>query len=87
MSIAFGYDLKNGDRMVEAPNQVIEFLKSCPVPGAALVNYLPFCALSNSIHTVLVVPNGYFQCGAFLHGSHTSVTNHWHEQLGSWLRG
>ncbi|KAI0274193.1 cytochrome P450 [Russula aff. rugulosa BPL654] len=42
MSIAFGYDLKNGDRMVEAPNQVIEFLKSCPVPGAALVNYLPF---------------------------------------------
>jgi hypothetical protein len=87
MSIAFGYDLKKDDRMVEAPNQVIEFLKPFPVPGVAIVNYLPFCALSNSIPTVLVVPNGYFQCGAFLHGSHTSLTNHWHEQLGSWLRG
>jgi hypothetical protein len=87
MSIAFGYDLKKGDRMVEAPDQVVELMKPFPVPGVALVNYLPFCALSNSILTVLVVPNGYFQCGAFLHGSHTSATNHWHEQLGSWLRG
>ncbi|KAI0273088.1 cytochrome P450 [Russula aff. rugulosa BPL654] len=42
MSIAFGYDLKNDDRMVEAPNQVIEFLKPFPVPGVAIVNYLPF---------------------------------------------
>lgn len=87
MSIAFGYDLKKGDRMVEAPNQVIEFMKPFPVPGPALVNYLPFRAPSGFIHTMLVVPNDYFQCGAFLRGSHTSATNHWHEKLESWLRG
>jgi hypothetical protein len=87
MSIAFGYDLKKGDRMVEAAHQIIELMGPFTVPGPALVNYLPFCALSNSIPAVLVVPNSYFQYGAFLHGSHTSVTNHWREWLGSWVRG
>ena len=79
MSIAFGYDLKKGDGMVEAPDQISELMRPFTVPGAALVNYLPFCALSNFISAVLVVPNGYFQCGASPHGSHTSATNRWHE--------
>jgi hypothetical protein len=79
MSIAFGYDLKKGDRMVEVPDQIRNLMKPFTIPGAALVNYLPFCALSKFIPAVLVVPNNYFQCGAFLHGSHTSATNHWRE--------
>jgi hypothetical protein len=49
MSIAFGYDLKKGDRMVEAPDQIIKLMRPFNVPGPALVNYLPFCALSNFI--------------------------------------
>jgi hypothetical protein len=60
MSIAFGYDLKKDDIMIEAPNQVIKLMMPFPVPGAALVNYLPFCALSNIIPAVLAVPNGHF---------------------------
>jgi hypothetical protein len=79
MSITFGYDLKKGDRMVEAPHQVIQLMGPFTVPGVALVNYLPFCALSNFIPTVPVVSNSCFQCGAFLHGSHTLATNHWHK--------
>ena len=79
MSITFGYDLKKGDRMVESLDQIVKYLRPFNVPGAALVNHLPFCALSSFIFAVLVVPNGYFQCGASLHGSHTSATNHWHE--------
>ena len=59
MSIAFGYDLKKGDKMVEAPDQIIKLLAPFSVPGAALVNYFPFCALSNFIPAVFKMPNGY----------------------------
>ena len=57
MSIAFGYDVKKGDRMVEVPDQIIQLMGPFALPGAALVNYLPFCALSNFVPVVLVVPN------------------------------
>jgi hypothetical protein len=87
MSITFGYDLKKGDRMVEASDEITKLMTPFAVPGTALVNYFPFCTLSNFIPAVLVVPNGYLQCGAFLHGSHTSATNHWRKWLGSWVRG
>ena len=87
MSFAFGYDLKYGDKIVEPPAQIIKLMRPFNVPGPALINYLPFCALSNFIPVLLVVPNSYFQCGVFLHGSHTSATNHWHEWLGSRLQG
>jgi hypothetical protein len=62
MSIAFGYDLKKGDKMVEAPDQIIKLMRPFNVPGGAVVNYLPFCALSSFIFAVLVLvaPNGYF---------------------------
>ncbi len=79
MSIAFGYDLKKGDRMVQAPDQISKLMRPFTVPGAALVNYLPFCALFNFIPAVFVVPDGYFQCGVSPHGSHTSATNRWWE--------
>ena len=59
MSITFGYDLKRGDRIVEAPNQIIKLITPFDVPGVALVNYLPFCALSNFIPAVFRMPDGY----------------------------
>ena len=59
MSITFGYDLKEGDKMVEVPDQIIQLTRPFVVPGPALVNYLPFCELSNSIPVVLAVPNSH----------------------------
>ena len=45
MSLTFGYDLKDGDKILEASNQLIEILRplAAPVRGA-LVNLLPFRA-------------------------------------------
>ena len=48
MSITFGYELQKSDRMVEAPDQITKLMRPFTIPGPALVNYLPFCALSDS---------------------------------------
>ena len=45
MSLTYGYDLKEGDKILEAPNQISGILSPLLLPGAALVNHLPFCAL------------------------------------------
>jgi hypothetical protein len=75
MSLTYGYDLKDGDKILEAPVQTNEFLSPLLVPGATLVNHLPFCAIARFIPAI---PRAltYFQCGTFPHGSHTSATNH-----------
>jgi cytochrome P450 len=83
MSLTYGYNLKTGDKILEAPLQVTKIMSKLVLPGAALVNHLPFCALSNFIPAMLEMPHIYFECVTFLHGSHTSATNHWHEWLGS----
>ena len=59
MSITFGYDLKEGDRIVEAPDQITHLTRPFAIPGSALVNYLPFCELSNFVPVVLAVPNSH----------------------------
>jgi hypothetical protein len=46
MSSSYGYDLKNGDKILEAPLQISKTLSPLLLPGGALVNHLPFCALS-----------------------------------------
>ena len=46
MSLTFGYDLIDGDQILEAPVQVTKIMSPLVLPGAALVNNLPFCALS-----------------------------------------
>ena len=79
MSLTYGYDLKDGDKILEAPVQAGEIMSPLLLPGGALVNHLPICAPSNFIRSPVVVPHSYFQCGIFLHGSHTSATNHWRE--------
>jgi hypothetical protein len=47
MSLAYGYDVKDGDKILEAPVQASKIMTPLVVPGAVLVNYLPFCALSD----------------------------------------
>ena len=54
MSLAYGYDLKEGDDMIAAPVQLTEMMSPLMLPGAALVNNLPFCADTFVIITVLV---------------------------------
>ena len=83
MSLTYGYDVKEGDKMLEAPVQTTELMSPLVAPGATLVNHLPFCATNRFMPAILPVSHGYFQCGTFLHGSHTSATNHSREKLGS----
>lgn len=44
MSLTYGYDLKKGDKIIAAPIQALEILSLLVLPGASLVNHLPFCA-------------------------------------------
>jgi len=54
MSFTYGYDLKEGDKMIAAPLQTLEIVSPLVLPGAAMVNHLPFCAISYSIPAVSV---------------------------------
>jgi len=83
MSLTYGYDLKDGDKILEAPVQANEILSPLALPGATLVNHLPFCAITHFIPAILPVSHGHFQCGTFLHGSHTSAMNQLRERLGN----
>jgi hypothetical protein len=50
MSLTYGYDLKGiDDRMIAAPVQATEMLGQLILPGAVLVNHLPFCEDNCSI--------------------------------------
>jgi hypothetical protein len=47
MSLTFGYDLKDGDKILEAPDKLSSLTKPLAVPvRGALVNLFPFCAVS-----------------------------------------
>ena len=79
MSLTYGYDLKDRDKILEAPVQASKILGPLILPGATLVNHLPFCAVANFAPPILVSLIANFQYGTFLHGFHTSATNHWRE--------
>ena len=83
MSFTYGYDPKDGDEILEAPIQANGLLSPLLRPGAALVNHVPFCAISRFIPAILLASDIYFQCSTFPHGSHTSATNHSRENLES----
>ena len=83
MSATYGYDLKDGDKLLEAPVQASGILNKLLLPGGALVNDIPICVAFYFILAMLVVSHRYFQCGIFLHGYHTSATNQWRDVLGS----
>jgi hypothetical protein len=60
MSLTYGYDLKEGDKILEAPVQATEIHAPLILPGAALINHVPFCAVSNFIPAMPAVPYGNF---------------------------
>jgi len=76
MSLTYGYDPKAGDQILEAPVQANGLLSPLLRPGAALVNHLPFCAITRFIFTILLASDIYLQCDTFPHGSHISAINH-----------
>ena len=53
MSLTYGYDLNDGDEFMEAPAQAIELMSPLFLPGAVLVNYLPFCTVPYFITPML----------------------------------
>lgn len=59
MSLTYGYDLKDGDKILEAPTGAAETLSPLLLPGGALVNHLPFCTIYNSIFPTIVVSHSY----------------------------
>ena len=83
MSVTYGYNLKSGDEILEAPVQCGILISPLVVPGGTLVNDIPLCAITYSIPAILPASHSDFQYGTFLHGSHTLATSHSHEQLGS----
>ncbi|KAH9174935.1 cytochrome P450 [Lactarius sanguifluus] len=42
MRLTYGYDLKDNDDMLVPPRRVVDIIKQFILPGAALVNHLPF---------------------------------------------
>jgi hypothetical protein len=74
MSLTYGYDLNDGDDFMAAPIQTTEIMSRVMLPGAALVNHLPFCAVPYFI-TSVPVSHSHFQCDTFIPGFRFSVTN------------
>ena len=75
MSLAYGYDLKDGDDFMKAPIQTTEIISRLVLPGAVLVNHLPFCTIPY-FTTLMLVSQDFLQCGTFIHGSRFSTTSH-----------
>jgi hypothetical protein len=49
MSLTFGHDLKDGDKILEAPDLLNSILRGFARAGMTLVYLFPFCAVSNFI--------------------------------------
>ena len=60
MSLTYGYDLKDGDKILEAPVQAGETMSPLLLPGGALVNLLPACAVFDFLLAILVGSYGPF---------------------------
>ena len=60
MSVTYGYDLKDGDKILEAPVQASELMSPLFLPGATLVNHLPFHAISRFNPAILPTSHNYF---------------------------
>jgi hypothetical protein len=83
MSITFGYDLKDGDKILEASKQLVSMMRGFAPAGMILMFLFPFCAVSDFIPAPSISSQSHCQCDTFLHGSHTLATNHWPERVGS----
>jgi hypothetical protein len=87
MSLTYGYDLKgNDDPMIAAPVQATELLSRLILPGAVLVNHLPFCEDTRSVIPMLQ-PDRCLQCGISLPGFHGLTTSHWRREAENLVPG
>ena len=59
MSLTYGYDLKDGDKILEAPAGAAEKLSPLLLPGGTLVNHIPLCTNSNFILPIIVASHSY----------------------------
>ena len=59
MSLTYGYDLNNGDDFMTAPIHAGEIVSRVVLPGAVLVNHIPFCAFLYLI-TPMQVSHSFF---------------------------
>ena len=75
MSLTYGYDLNDGDELMVAPIQASEMVSRLMLPGATVVNHLPFCTVIYFI-TAIPMSHSYSQCGIFIHGFRFSTTSH-----------
>jgi hypothetical protein len=75
MSLTYGYDLNDGDELMVAPIQAAEMVSRLMLPGAAVVNHLPFCMVIYFI-TAMLMSHSYSQCGTFILGFRFSATSH-----------
>lgn len=66
MSLTYGYDVKEGDDMIAVPVQVAETMLPLVMPGATLVNNLPFCAVTFVIITVLAAHSHFSEIHPFI---------------------
>ena len=69
MSLTYGYDLKDGDKILEAPHQTTRLMAPLVLPGAALVNHVPIRAIFNFILAVLGEPHIYFSAACSFLGA------------------
>ena len=49
MSLTYGYDLKDGDKILEASVQADKLLSPFFRLGGTLISYFPFCTVPNLI--------------------------------------
>ena len=54
MSLTYDYDLNDGDEFMAAPIRATEMTARVILPGALLVNHLPFCTILYYITATLV---------------------------------
>ena len=77
MSLTYGYDLKDyNDQIITTSVEATEFVARLVLPGAILVNHLPFRASARSVIPMLQLYQC-LQCGISLRGFHGLTTSHW----------
>ena len=86
MQLTYGYDLKQNDDIMIPPRRTGEILSTFILPGAALVNHLPFRALPLS-STLVRLSHGSIQSNTPLPGFRYSSMNQWQVNVRNSDRG
>ena len=81
MSLTYGYDLKDGDKNVRSTGRGLQNNDAARHTWSSASQLPPILCASRLSPLYASRTHGYFKW-AFLHGFHTSATNHWRV----WLR-